>query len=273
MIASPLSTLRLSTLGRRALRSLWALAAITAPTFASAAPVPVCGYKIVASFPHDPTAFTEGLLYADGLLYESTGERGTSRIVIRTLANAKPIKQADIDPTYFGEGLVDWGDQLISLTWRDGAGYRWDRKTLAPRGTFTYEGEGWGMTRHGQVIYQSDGSATLRLRDPATMRQTGSLPVRADGQPVIYLNELEWIDGEIWANVWTTSRIARIDPATGNVKAWVDLAGLRAQAGATRSDDSVLNGIAWDAKGHRLFVTGKNWSRIFQITPQCPKGA
>lgn len=234
----------------------------------TAAPVPTCTYRVDASFPHDPTAFTEGLFYANGLLYESTGREGASRIFARTLEDARPVTEAALDPALFGEGIIDWKDQIITLTWRGGQGFRWDRKTLKPIGTFSYEGEGWGMTRDGDRIYQTDGSASLRLRDPATMRQTGTLPVTADGKPVANLNELEWIDGEIWANVWLTDRVARIDPATGHVKAWVDFSGLRRGDGALGMD-AVLNGIAWDAKKKRIFVTGKNWNGIYQITPIC----
>lgn len=230
--------------------------------------VPVCSYRIDNAFPHDTGAFTEGLLYDRGLLYESTGQKGDSRIVVRKLETLEPVREARIDPSVFGEGLVDWKDQLISLTWRDGVGYRWDRATLKLLGTFRYEGEGWAMTRSGNTIYQSDGSASLRLRDPATMRQTGALAVTADGKPVANLNELEWIDGEIWANVWMTDRIARIDPKTGKVTSWLDLSGLREQAGGV-GVDAVLNGIAWDSATHRIFVTGKNWNQIFQITPVC----
>ena len=249
-----------------------ALSLIAAVPAAQAKSVPVCGYRIDNAYPHDTGAFTEGLLFDRGLLYESTGQKGDSRIVVRALETLEPILQAQIDPSVFGEGLVDWEDQLISLTWRDGIGYRWDRETLKPLGTFRYEGEGWGMTRHGETIYQSDGSSSLRLRDPATMRQTGTLAVTADGRPVENLNELEWIEGAIWANVWMTDRIARIDPKSGKVTSWLDLAGLRDRAGG-HGADAVLNGIAWDAPGQRIFVTGKNWNQIFQITPVCTKGA
>lgn len=252
----------------------FAPAAFALAAFALSGParaeVPVCGYEVVRSYPHDPGNFTEGLLFRDGLLYESTGEQGRSKIVVRRLDSAKPLREVRIAPTQFGEGLVDWGDQLISLTWRDGVGYRWDRATLRPLGSFSFVGEGWGMTRHGNTIYQSNGSPILILRDPATMARTGTITVTADDRPVTNLNELEWIEGEIWANVWQTDQIARIDPASGKVKAWVDLAGLRARAGALGLND-VLNGIAWDARGQRLFVTGKDWAQLFEIrlAPPC----
>lgn len=230
---------------------------------------PICGYTVVRTYPHSTSAFTEGLLYRDGLLYESTGQSGESRIVVRKLDILKPIKEASIPAPLFGEGIVDWGDQLISLTWTSGTGYRWDRKTLRQIGSFTYQGEGWGMTRHGGTIYQSNGSSALILRDPATMAVTGTLAVSSDGVAVPMLNELEWINGEIWANVWLTDNIARIDPATGKVKAWIDLAGLRRLAHGD-TGDSVLNGIAWDAKRQRVFVTGKNWNALFEIRLKPP---
>ncbi|WP_260925530.1 glutaminyl-peptide cyclotransferase [Novosphingobium sp. 9] len=259
---------------RRAVASVLALGSALVSLSACAAPVkeavvaPVCTYRVVKTFPHDPTAFTEGLFYQDGALFESTGQPGDSWITKRSLDSSTPTQQTRIDPTYFGEGIVAWGDQIISLTWRDGVGYRWDKRTFQPLGFFHYAGEGWGMTIHDGVVYQSDGSASLRLRDPKTMEQTGSLQVTDQGRPIRNLNELEWIDGEIWANVWMTDRIARIDPATGHVKEWMDMSGLRAKAG-TDDPDAVLNGIAYDAAGKRIFVTGKYWSTLFQIEPEC----
>lgn len=246
-----------------------AAAASSLPAVPARGPVPVCGYTVLHTYPHGTADFTEGLLYRDGLLYESTGEPGRSRIIVRRLASTAPLREARIPATQFGEGIIDWGDQLISLTWRDGVGYRWDRKTLRKLGSFAFEGEGWGMTRHGNTIYQSDGTPNLILRDPATMAETGTLTVTADDLPVAALNELEWINGEIWANIWLTDRIARIDPATGRVKAWVDLTGLRARVGATEQDD-VLNGIAYDARGKRIFVTGKDWHSLFEIALKKP---
>lgn len=240
------------------------------PLPAARAETPVCGYRVDKTYPHDPTAFTEGLFYEDGALFESTGRLGASRIFKRSLAEAAPLVDTAIDPTLFGEGIVRWKDQIISLTWRDGLGYRWDAKTLKQLGFFHYTGEGWGMTIDDGTIYQSDGSSRLRLRDPQTMAQTGSLAITDNGQPVDNLNELEWIDGEIWANVWMTDRIARIDPTTGHVTSWIDLTGLAARAGA-ENDDAVLNGIAYDPQGKRIFVTGKNWNKLFQVTPLCAK--
>lgn len=237
---------------------------------AAQAQAPVCGYHVVKTYPHDPTAFTEGLFYADGALFESTGKLGDSRIFKRDLADTAPLVETRIDPTLFGEGIVLWKNQIISLTWRDGLGYRWDAKTLKQLGYFHYAGEGWAMTIHDGTIYQSDGSSSLRLRDPETMVQTGTLAVTDDGKPVRRLNELEWIGGEIWANVWLTDRIARIDPATGHVTAWIDFTGLGDEAGAS-GYDAVLNGIAYDPAGKRIFVTGKNWTKLFEVVPDCGK--
>lgn len=241
-----------------------AAASLSACTPAAAAGVPVCGYKVQQVYPHDPQAFTEGLFFRDGFLFESTGLEGRS--TIRKLGlDGTVVKQATIPPALFGEGIVDWGKEIVSVTWRTGVGFRWRLDTLEPTGRFSYPGEGWGLTQDGKSVIMSDGTPRLRFRDPLTMRELRSLAVTADGKPVANLNELEWMHGEILANVWQTDRIARIDPATGRVKAWIDLTGLRAAAAATGADD-VLNGIAYDRKTDRLFVTGKNWSKLFRIT-------
>jgi glutamine cyclotransferase len=226
--------------------------------------VPVCGYRVVRSFPHDPTSFTEGLLFHNGQLYEGTGMEGRSRVARIDLASGKALAQSAYPPSQFGEGIARWRDQLISVTWQGGIGHRWRLGDLKPLGTFRYAGEGWGMTTLGQHIVRSDGTPSLRFHDPATMRQTGAVQVTLSGRPLSQINELEAIDGEIWANVWMTDQIVRIDPATGAVRSIVDLKGLQAMAGASGLD-SVLNGIAWDAKRRRLFVTGKNWPKLFEI--------
>jgi len=243
------------------------LAGLGAPQ--AQAKVPVCGYRVDEALPHDPAMFTEGFFYRDGMFFESAGMPGASRIVARPLSSAKPLRAVGIDPRLFGEGIIDWGDQLISLTWRDGIGLRWKRDTFELIGSFRLDGEGWGMTRDAESIYQSDGSSTLIVRDPDSFAARRLLPVTADGAPVERLNELEWIEGEIWANVWMTDRIARIDPVSGHVKAWIDLDGLRARANPHIPDD-VLNGIAYDAKAKRIFVTGKHWDKVFRIAVTCP---
>ena len=248
------------------MRSLFAiaLAALSACAPAAAKEVPRCGYAVRAVYPHDARAFTQGLIYRDGALFESTGLEGLSTIRKVRLADGVVTRTVSLPPSLFGEGLVDWKRELVSVTWRSGVGFRWDIDSFRRLGRFSYPGEGWGLTQDGSSLILSDGTSRLRFLDPATLREKSSLDVTADGTPVAMLNELEWIGGEILANVWQTDRIARIDPSTGRVKAWIDLAGLRAIAGARGSDD-VLNGIAYDRKGDRLFVTGKNWPKLFQI--------
>lgn len=245
--------------------SLAACAEAPAPRQQQAADaVPVQGYRIVATFPHDPGAFTQGLLWRDGRLYESTGLIGESAIREVELATGRVLRRADIPPGLFGEGLVDWGDELVSITWQDGIGFRWDRATFRRTGEWRYAHEGWGLARDERHIVMSDGTPILRFLDPATMREVRRVTVTAAGRPVARLNELEYVDGEIFANVWQTSRIVRIDPATGRVTGWIELGPLVRENGGG-GEDNVLNGIAWDAAGRRLFVTGKNWPRLYQI--------
>jgi glutaminyl-peptide cyclotransferase len=228
-------------------------------------PVPLLGYKVVRSFPHDRQAFTQGLVYLDGVLYEGTGMNGKSGIRKVRLETGEVLQVRPLDAQYFGEGIAIWKRDLVQLTWRSGIGFVYDRDTFEPKRTFTYTGEGWGLTHDGTHLIMSDGSATLRFLDPQTLRETRTLPVVDAGAPVKNLNELEFIKGEIYANVWNTERIARISPKTGRVTAWMDLHGLLDPRDAAGVD--VLNGIAYDAAGDRLFVTGKWWPRIFEIQP------
>lgn len=228
-------------------------------------PVPVYGYKVVRSYPHDRQAFTQGLQYLDGVLYEGTGMNGESGIRKVRLETGEVLQMRPLDAKYFGEGIVVWKHDLVQLTWQSGIGFVYDRDTFEPRRTFTYAGEGWGLTHDGTRLIMSDGSATgtLRYLDPQTLRQTGKLIVLDNGRPVAHLNELEFIKGEIYANVWNTNRIARISPKTGQVTGWIDLHGLLDPREAAGTD--VLNGIAYDAAKDRLFVTGKRWPRVFEI--------
>jgi glutaminyl-peptide cyclotransferase len=222
------------------------------------------GFRVVAAYPHDPAAFTQGLFWLDGHLYESTGIVGQSTLRRVNLEDGRVLQKIDIPGRVFGEGSTNWGDQIISITWQDGIGYRWDRATFRQLGTFRYPGEGWGLTQNGRELIMSDGSAELRFLNPETFQEIRRVRVTANGQPVAQLNELEFIKGEVWANVWQTPRIARIDPATGNVTGWLDLSALiRDTPGANY--DAVLNGIAYDAQRDRLFVTGKNWPRLYEI--------
>jgi glutaminyl-peptide cyclotransferase len=233
---------------------------------AGAAPAPATrlqGYTVVRSWPHDPNAFTEGLFYRDGQLFESTGLTGRSTIREVRLEDGAVLRKVDLPAHLFGEGIVDWKSQIISLTWETGIGFRWDRASFRQLGSFRYAGEGWGLTRTKSELVMSDGTPVLRFLDPKTLVVRRRLTVTEGGVPVPNLNELEWVAGEILANVWQSDTIVRIDPATGRVAARIDLSGLGAFP--NRGEDDSLNGIAWDAAGKRLFVTGKNWPRLYQI--------
>ncbi len=232
--------------------------------------VPVWGFRIVATYPHDPRAFTQGLLYLDGALYESTGQIGRSTIRRVRLEDGAVQQSVNIPDGLFGEGLVNWGDQLINITWQDGVGYRWDRRTLRRLGAWRYRGEGWGLTQNGTDIIMSDGTHELRFLDPVTLEERRRVAVMDGNVPVPRLNELEWVNGEVFANVWMTPMIARIDPQTGRVTGWIDLTELDSQRARWRGDD-VLNGIAYDAAGDRLFVTGKNWPQLYEIDLVAPQ--
>lgn len=223
------------------------------------------GYTVVKTYPHDPGAFTQGLFWRDGFLYESTGLRGRSSVRKVMLETGVPEQERLIDSRYFGEGVVDWKDRLISLTWQDQVGFVFDLVTFEKVGEFSYPGEGWGLTRDETRIIMSDGASTLRFLDPDSLEETGRVQVTDDGRPVDNLNELEWVKGEIYANIWQTDRIARIDPKTGRVTGWVDLSGLLSPAERAGGRVDVLNGIAYDAAADRLFVTGKLWPRLFEI--------
>ncbi|HEX8446490.1 MAG TPA: glutaminyl-peptide cyclotransferase [Sphingomonas sp.] len=231
---------------------------------ATPTPVPVIVPTIVRRYPHDSNAFTQGLLWDRGSLYESTGQIGRSEIRHVRLADGKVLQRTAVPATVFGEGMALWKDDLVSLSWQSERGWRWDRATLRRKAEFRYPGEGWGLTGDGRRLILSDGTPELRFLDPVSFAEQGRLRVTADGQPLYNMNELEYVKGEILANVWQTPMIARIDPATGVVKGWLDLRSIVAQVGA-RDPDAVLNGIAYDAQGDRLFVTGKNWPALFEI--------
>jgi glutamine cyclotransferase len=224
-----------------------------------------CGYEIVAEYPHDRTAFTQGLFWHEGHLYEGTGQYGQSRVSRVALDSGEPLKTQPLSDQHFGEGITRWRDQIIGVTWRSGTGYRWRLKDLKPIGQFRYEGEGWGVTMVGDSLALSDGTSTLRFFDPATMTEQRRVQVSLGGRPLTMINELETIEGKIWANVWMSDVVVRIDPATGDVDQLINFTGLRAKAGAL-GHDMVLNGIAWDAAQKRLFVTGKNWPKLYQVS-------
>ena len=223
------------------------------------------GYTVVRSYPHDRDAFTQGLEFVDGLLYESTGLNGRSGIRKVKLESGEVLQVQPLDARHFGEGITVWKDRIIQLTWQSEVGFVYDRQTLKQQRTFPYTGEGWGLTHDGTRLIMSDGSATgtIRFFDPETLRQSGTLIVRDGSRPVAHLNELEYVKGQIYANVWQTERIAIIAPKTGRVTGWIDLHGLLDPRDV--APDAVLNGIAYDAAGDRLLVTGKLWPRIFEI--------
>jgi glutaminyl-peptide cyclotransferase len=226
------------------------------------APPAVRGVEVVRSYPHDALAFTQGLFFEDGALFEGTGEEGTSGLRKLKLETGEVIAQRDLPPPYFGEGIVGWKDRIYQLSWKNQKGFIYAREDLTPRGEFAYSGEGWGITHDGKSLVMSDGSPVLRFLDPEGLNQQRTLTVTAAGCPVEELNELEWIEGEIWANIWRTDLIARIDPATGKVKGFVDVAALGPPAPGI---DEVPNGIAYDRAGNRIFVTGKMWPKLYEV--------
>lgn len=228
------------------------------------AAVPEYTAVIVKTYPHDPGAFTEGLLYYNGFLYESTGRSGHSSIREVRLQTGDVVQQRDLDPNYFGEGIVIWKNRLLQLTWKNEIGFIYDRKTFAPVSTFHYPGEGWALTHDNSHVIMSDGTSDIRLLDPATLGETGRIHVTCDGRDIQRINELEWVKGEIYANVWLTNLIIRINPTTGKIAGLIDLTDLVAST-VTVTGDNVLNGIAYDAPSDRLFVTGKLWPKLYQI--------
>jgi glutamine cyclotransferase len=232
---------------------------------AAQAALPVYGFVVKNTYPHDPQAFTQGLFYKNGFLYESTGRNGLSTVRKVELATGKALQKKDISAEFFGEGIADIDDKIVALTWQSQTGFVFDLKTFALKQRFKYPGEGWGLASDQKQLYMSDGSAFIRVLNPA-LQEVRRFQVLAEGAPIDRLNELEWVDGELFANVWGTDVIARIDPATGNVVGWIDLRTLLApnQRG-TDSVDAVLNGIAYDSKRRRLFVTGKLWPKLFEI--------
>jgi glutaminyl-peptide cyclotransferase len=245
------------------------LALLSAPSHAASAAagpaIPVYGYKVVHTYPHDLNAFTEGLFFQDGYLYESTGLDGHSSVRKVKLETGQVVDRANLPPDLFGEGITSWHGQLIGLTWKTELGYVLKLDGFDTVSEFHYPGEGWGLTHDDTELVMSDGTSDIRFLDPATQRELHRIHVTAQGRPVDQLNELEWVDGEIYANIWQTDRIARIDPKTGQVIGWIDLAGLLPKADFIANHTDVLNGIAYDAATKRLFVTGKMWPKLFEI--------
>jgi len=246
------------------------VAALTAalsrlPSVLNVAPeVETFGYRVVNAYPHDADAYTQGLIYHDGFLYESTGRNGQSTLRKVVLETGQVVQRRALGQEYFAEGLTDWGPRLLQLTWQSHVGFVYDLTSFQLQQSFPLAGEGWGLTHDEKALILSDGSNRLRFLDPDSFREIKHIAVSDAGTPVKDLNELEYVRGQIYANVWHTDRIAIIAPDTGNVSGWIDLSGLMS-AGYRLDAEAVLNGIAYDPARNRLFVTGKLWPRLFEI--------
>jgi glutamine cyclotransferase len=225
---------------------------------------PTYAYEVVATYPHDPAAFTQGLQWHEGRLFESTGQVGTSWLREVELESGRVVRQQPLEAPHFGEGMVILGGTLYQITWQSGKAFTYDWTSFKRTGSFSYDGEGWGLTTDGTAVIMSNGTSVLTWRDPKTFAVQKQLTVSDHGTPVSQLNELEWVKGEIWANLWQSDQIARINPATGEVTGWIDLQGILPALDRTGKED-VLNGIAYDAAGDRIFVTGKLWPKLFEI--------
>jgi glutaminyl-peptide cyclotransferase len=225
---------------------------------------PRYGYQVVHVYPHDRGAFTQGLEFRAGFLYEGTGLQGQSTLRKVKLETGEVVQQISLAPEFFGEGITVVNQQIIQLTWRSQIGFVYEQSSLRRLRFFKYEGEGWGLANDGSQVYMSDGSAQIRCWDAASLQEKRRFTVRDNGHPVSLLNELEYVGGEVYANVWQSDRIARISPMDGRVLGWIDLSGLLSAADRTVPVD-VLNGIAYDVFGNRLFVTGKLWPKLFEI--------
>lgn len=221
-------------------------------------------FRIVAELPHSTSDYTQGFQYADGKFWEGTGGYGSSQLKVYAPYEGSPEREVSLDRKYFGEGITLFGDEVYQLTWLKGRALVYDRKTLRKVREYSYDGEGWGLTTDGKVLYMSDGTGTITLRDPESFKPVGTIKVTVGNRKADQLNELEWIGGEIWANVYMTDNIYRIDPATGRVVGIIDLAGLQSPLDVAYNTD-VLNGIAHDPATGRIWLTGKNWNKIYQV--------
>ncbi|HEX8495182.1 MAG TPA: glutaminyl-peptide cyclotransferase [Pyrinomonadaceae bacterium] len=226
--------------------------------------IPVYTYEVVNTWPHDPKAFTQGLAFHDGHLYESTGHHGTSTLRRVELKTGKVKKKYNVPTEYFAEGIAILQDKIYQLTWQSHKCFIYDLKSFKVEGEFHHGGEGWGLTHDGKLLIMSDGTSQLRFLDPNTFLPVRTISVLDGAQPLMDINELEYIKGEIYANIWHSERIVRIDPANGKILGWIDLSGLR-PPDVENDTDNVLNGIAYDEKEDRLFVTGKRWPKLFEI--------
>jgi glutaminyl-peptide cyclotransferase len=240
------------------------------PAWLRSSGVPVLGFQVVNTFAHDPSAFTQGLVFSHGCFYESTGLYGRSTLRRTAVETGRILQQHLLPPDYFAEGLARWQDRLIQLTWKSGRGFVYERSSLKLQQTFGYEGQGWGLTNDDKRLVMSDGTPVLRFMDPFTFEQTGRLTVRLGTTILPHLNELEMVEDQILANLWTTDMLARIHPITGQVTALIDLAGLLPLKDRQPPTD-VLNGIAYDSRHQRLFVTGKFWPKVYEIRVVGPR--
>jgi len=236
---------------------IWAFLGI-----AGAAP-PEYTYRVVHVYPHDPDAFTQGLEYRAGVLYEGTGLAGHSRLRKVELETGKVLQEIQLNPAYFGEGITVLDQHIVQLTWQSHKGFVYEQGSFRLLREFVYPGEGWGLTNDGRQIFMSDGTASIRCWDALNLAEKRRVTVHDGAKPIEMLNELEFVHGEIYANIWQTDRVARFSPADGRVTGWIDLSGLLSLLERARAD--VLNGIAYDALGDRLFVTGKHWPKLFEI--------
>ena len=227
--------------------------------------IPIFGYEVVNAYPHDPSAFTQGLVYEDGVIYEGTGLNGQSTLRRVDPETGRVLQQTSLASTFFGEGIAIWKDRLIQLTWQSNLGFVYGKENLTRIGNFSYQTEGWGLTSDGKRLIMSDGTETLYFLDPSTFTRVGEIRVTAVGEPVKGLNELEYIKGKIYANMWPSNWIAIISPDTGSVVGAINLKGLLQENDTQGHRVDVLNGIAYDAKADRLFVTGKWWPKLFEI--------
>ena len=227
-------------------------------------PVPISGYEVVQTWPHDPNAFTQGLAFYDGKLLESTGQEGRSSLRRVEIETGKAVQKVDVPEPYFAEGMTLLKGKIYQLTWQHQLGFIYDSSSLDQIGKFNYQGEGWGLTTDGQSLILSDGTNRLRFLDPDTFQVRKTIAVVDGSTPVLEINELEYVKNEIYANIWHQDRIARIDPQTGRVVGWIDLTGLLSR-GEVQDEEAVLNGIAYDDTHDKLFVTGKLWPKLFEI--------
>ncbi|MBI1345214.1 glutaminyl-peptide cyclotransferase [bacterium] len=246
------------------------MALATTTAFPRDQSLPVSGFRVVATYPHDPQAFSQGLAIAHGQLYEGTGQYGSSSLRKIELATGQSEQVVPLHRNYFGEGIAILNNQIFQLTWKERLCIVYDLETLAPSSSFRYTGQGWGLTTDGVDLYMSDGSATLRVLDPQTFAVRRRIDVHQGRSRIDNLNELEYVDGEILANIWYSDRIARISPKNGEVLGWIDLTALYPQA-QRGNREHVLNGIAYDAEAKRLFVTGKNWPKLYEIEITPPR--